>query len=164
MDFELINSIKNLKNLDFYVAKYIYKKYIETSVQNDDIVYKYSSKVLDKYKFKLYLDTIFNKQRPHLITQKELLEQEIEAINEADIKFDDLQEESVNYLTSESRFPRSKTKSYPDTMRCTYIIKSKNKYKRCSLKVFSNDIEYCKKHANQPNLFWDKYCELLDTL
>jgi hypothetical protein len=100
MDFELIKSIKNLKNLDFYVAKYIYKKYIETSVQNDDIVYKYSSKVLDKYKFKLYLDTIFNKQRPHLITQKELLEQEIEAINEADIKFDDLQEESVNYLTS----------------------------------------------------------------
>ncbi len=154
-------NVKNFRSLEMYVAKYIYKKYIEKPSDYNKIC-KYSSKVCNKDEFKVYLDTIFVKQRPRIITQTEILEQEIDNINLADARYDDIQENSKKQLTSEMRFPRSETKSYPDTMRCHFIIKKKNKYKRCGNKVFSNDIEYCKKHIHQPNIYYDIYDELLE--
>lgn len=157
-------SVKSFKSIEMYVARYIYKKYIEEGDFNDDKSYKYSSKVVNKEDFKVYLDTIFVKQRPRMITQDDILEKEINDINLADAKFDDLQENTKKQVTSETRFPRSETQSFPNTMRCNFIIKRKNKYKRCGFKVFSNDIEYCKKHATQPNIYYDKYDELLDNL
>jgi hypothetical protein len=161
-DFDI--SVKNFKSIEMYVSRYIYKKYFENGELDNDKLYKYSSKVLNKDDFKEYLDTIFVKQRPRLITQDDIIEKEINDINLADAKYDDLQETTKTQLTSETRFPRSETKSYPDTMRCNFIIKRKNKYKRCGNKVFSNDIEYCRKHATQSNIYYDKYDELLDKI
>lgn len=156
-------SVKNFKSVEMYVARYIYKKYIEQNGEYNKIC-KYSSKIINKDDFKEYLDTIFVKQRPRIITQDDIIEKEINDINYADAKYDDLQENTKKQVTSETRFPRSETQSFPDTMRCNFIIKRKNKYKRCGCKVFSNDIEYCKKHATQPNIYYDKYDELLNNL
>lgn len=155
--------VKNFRGLEMYVAKYIYKKYLENNDKNDDKMYsKYSSKIIDNNDFKLYLDLIFNKERVKIITQEQYLEDEMNDIELADEKYEELKEKSKKILTSESRFPRKETSSYPDTMRCTFIIKKKNKYKRCGSKIFSNDIEYCKIHATQPNIYYDKYIELLN--
>ena len=161
MDLEYYT--KSFKGLEMYVARYIYKKYLENVETKDNIKYpKYSSKIIDNYNFKVYLDTIFITQRPKIITQEELLKEEINEIELADEKYNELKEKSKKEITSESRFPRKETSSYPDTMRCTFIIKKKNKYKRCGNKIFTDEMDTCKKHANQPNIYYDKYCELLN--
>jgi len=161
MDLEYYT--KSFRGLEMYVARYIYKKYLENIKTKDDIKYpKYSSKIIDNNNFKVYLDTIFTKQRPRMITQEELLEEEMNDIELADEKYDELKEKSKNEITSESRFPRKEISSYPDTMRCTFIVKRKNKYKRCGNKIFRDEMDTCKLHGNQPNIYWDKYCSLLD--
>ena len=54
--------------------------------------------------------------------------------------------------------------SLPDIKRCSYIRKHKNKYKRCANGILDDDSDMCYKHIKSKNMYWDKYCEVLESL
>lgn len=125
----------------------------------------YSRKAKNEIKYKIYLDTIFQKSKKGIITQGELLTTELNNLAIAEIKLDDMKATALvkhQNITCNTRFMRSSVKSFPDMMRCGFIIKQKNKLHRCGYKVISNDCEYCSMHALMPNIYWDRYCNLVE--
>ena len=125
----------------------------------------YSRKAKNEIKYKIYLDTIFQKSKKGIIMQGELLTTELNNLAIAEIKLDDMKATAIvkhQNITFNKRFMRSSVKSFPDMMRCGFIIKQKNKLHRCGYKVISNDCEYCSMHALMPNIYWDRYCNLVE--
>ena len=82
--------VKSLNKLENYTAKYIYKKYIETAIPETtipetttpetttpesstpeqlEITFKYSKKPNNNEDYKVYEDTIFDKERKYIIKQ-----------------------------------------------------------------------------------------------
>ena len=125
----------------------------------------YSKRVYNKVQFKQYIDKIFIKSRTGIITQGEILTDELKDIADANEKLDEMKAEALEKhqtVNCSMRFARSTVKSFPDMMRCGFIIKSKNKYHRCGNKVLSDDCEYCHIHEHIPNIYYDKYNTLIE--
>ena len=160
--------LKSFNKLDNYIAKYIYKKYIETAADvesddsdnSDDSVdltpspFKYSKKPNNQDDYTKYIHTIFNIERPGIITQKESLETELENMAIADEAYD----------KDPKHFKSRQFDSLPYIKRCSYIRKHKNKYKRCNINVMNDDTDICYKHIDSPNMYWDRYCEVLEEI
>jgi len=129
----------------------------------------YSLKVKNDANYKRYLDTIFQKARVGIITQQASLTNELNNITVADNVLDDMIDDikqnkpyAKQIITCRSRFMRNSVKSFPDIMRCNFIIKNKNKLHRCGYKIISVNCEYCSLHELMPNMYWDRYCSLLE--
>ena len=157
--------VKSLNRLENFTTKYIYKKYIEINtspdtqqetppepqpILNDN--FKYSKKPINKEEYKLYKDRIFSKERKSIITQDEVLKKDLENMTIAD----------EEYENKPNSFRRQKYNIYPDVKRCTYIRKIKHKLIRCKNGILNDDEDICSKHEDTPNIYWDKYNELLD--
>jgi hypothetical protein len=186
-EHEIKICIRDVCKIENIVAKYIYKKYINISnnladsaenINDDDddendaiskqlsAKYIYSLKIKNDANYKKYLNTIFQKGRAGIITQDESLTNELHNIAIADSK---LENDMINIKNKKqiicvSRFARSTVKSFPDIMRCNFIIKNKNKLRRCGCKLISTNCEYCYLHALMPNIYWDRYCNLLENV
>ena len=166
--------LKSFNKLDNYIAKYIYKKYIENVAKIGDIEpvdsadsydsadsadlkpsqFKYSKKPINQEEYTKYIHTIFSIERPSIITQKESLEKELENIAIADEAYD----------KDPKHFKARQFDSLPYIKRCSYIRKHKNKYKRCNINVMNDDTDICYKHIDSPNMYWDRYCEVLEEI
>jgi len=149
--------LKSFNRLDNYIAKYIYNKYLKKefeskskSENNSEICN--SSNNNDNYK--QYLNTIFSLERPFIITQKDCLEKDLENMEIADEEYD----------KDPKIFKVRQFDSLPDIKRCSYIRKHKNKYKRCANGILDDDSDMCYKHIKSKNMYWDKYCEVLESL
>jgi hypothetical protein len=135
--------LKSFNRLDNYVAKYIYKKYIYLAGLEPSQI-----------NFENFLKTIFNIDRPRIITQKESLESDLYKMDIADKAYD----------KDPKKFKLRQYESVPDVKRCSFIRKHKNKYKRCNINVMNDDSDICYKHIDSPNIYWDRYCEVLDEI
>lgn len=137
--------LKSINRLENYTAKYIYKKYLSNFLeeQNHDL----ASETFDKY-----LDTIFSKDRKAIITQKEYLDMDLENMSVAD----------KDYEMNPEQFKPNLYDSLPDIKRCSFIRKHKNKYKRCANSIMNKDEDMCYKHIEKPNMYWDRWCEVLE--
>ena len=163
--------LKSFNRLDNYVARYIYKKYIEQDLENP----AHKSRELEGLKpsvtreleglkpskgstsqinFENFLKTIFNIERPRIISQKESLETDLYNMEIADKEYD----------KDPKNFKIRQYGSIPDIKRCSFIRKHKNKYKRCKINVMNDDSDICYKHIDSPNIYWDRYCEVLDEI
>ena len=109
-------------------------------------------KVFDNKIYKIYLRTIFDYDR-HLfrISQDNVFEEDLKQMRLAD----------KAYENNPKEFKFNDFKSYPDILRCTFIIKHKHRYYRCKNKVINDDNDICKKHENVENIYIDKYNDLL---
>ena len=105
-------------------------------------------------KIENFLKTIFNIERPGIITQKESLETDLYKMDIADKAYD----------KDPKKFKLRQYESVPDVKRCSFIRKHKNKYKRCNIHVMNDDSDICYKHIDSPNIYWDRYCEVLDEI
>jgi len=141
--------LKSFNRLDNYVAKYIYNKYLKKDFES-----KSSDNNNDNDNYKQYLNTIFSLERPFIITQKECLEKDLENMEIADEQYD----------KDPKTFKARQFNSLPDIKRCSYIRKHKNKYKRCANGILDDDSDMCYKHIKSKNMYWDKYCEVLESL
>ena len=158
--------LKSFNRLDNYIAKYIYKKYIEQDLDNP----ARKSRELEglkpsqenparKSKEPLqslddFIKTIFNIDRPRIISQKESLETDLYKMDIADKAYD----------KDPKNFKLRQYECVPDVKRCSFIRKHKNKYKRCKINVMNDDSDICYKHIDSPNIYWDRYCEVLDEI
>ena len=133
--------VKSFNRLDNYVAKYIYEKYICSNEGNEE-------------EYKKYIHQIFSIERPHIITQKESLETDLQNMDIADSE----------YNSNPNNFKSRQFKSLPDIKRCSFIRKHKNKYKRCANGILNDDSDMCYKHLESPNMYWDRWCEILDNI
>jgi hypothetical protein len=136
--------VKSFNRLDNYVAKYIYKKYI-CSDENE------GNEGIHEEEYKKYIHQIFSIERPHIITQKESLETDLQNMDIADSE----------YNSNPNNFKSRQFKSLPDIKRCSFIRKHKNKYKRCANGILNDDSDMCYKHLESPNMYWDRWCEIL---
>ena len=161
--------VKSLNKLENYTAKYIYKKYIETSLSistapdtpviidsieepETDTTFKYSKKPNNNDEYKVYTDKIFSKDRKHIINQNDILEEDLDNIALADDEYDP------------NTFHRQQNNSYPDIKRCSYIRKHKHKLIRCKNSIMNDDEDMCSRHEDKPNIYWDSYNELVDKI
>ena len=161
--------VKSLNKLENYTAKYIYKKYIEIntipettapetttpeSTEDIEITFKYSKKPNNNEDYKVYADTIFDKERKHIIKQNDILAEDLDNISIADDE----------YENDPTKFNRRQNNSYPDIKRCSYIRKHKNKLIRCKNSIINDDEDMCSRHEDTPNIYWDSYNELVDKI
>jgi hypothetical protein len=167
--------VKSLNKVENYSAKYIYKKYIETttdetataeskpesnpeataeSTEQTQITFKYSKKPNNVDDYKLYSDTIFDKERKHIIKQNDILTEDLDNMTLADDE----------YENDPTKFNRRQNNSYPDIKRCSYIRKNKNKLVRCKNSIINDDEDTCSRHEDKPNIYWDSYNELVDKI
>ena len=162
---ELSILLKSLHKLDNYVAKYIYKKYIEKNESGESVesgesgestpsFYKYSKKPNNQQDYNTYIHSLFNIERPGIITQKESLETDLDNMTIADEAYD----------KDPKQFKTRQFNCLPDIKRCSYIRKHKNKYKRCNINVMNDDTDICYKHIDSPNMYWDRYCKVLEEI
>ena len=140
--------VKSLNKLENYSAKYIYKKYIETAIpettipetttpetttpestEDTELTFKYSKKPNNNDDYKVYVDTIFDKERKHIIKQNDSLTEDLDNISLADDE----------YESDPIKFNRRQNNSYPDIKRCSYIRKHKNKLVRCKNSIIDDD-------------------------
>ena len=171
MTLNLYMLSKQMNKLENYIAKYIYKKYIEINtsshIDNDisdsdtiedeleeDLTYIYSKRPINPIDYKLYKDRIFEKDRTSIINQDEVLKDDLKKIKESD----------SNYNKKPLLFKKDKNNSYPDSKRCSYIRKYKNKLIRCKNCIINDDEDICFQHEDSPNIYWDKYSELLEKI
>ena len=119
-----------------------------------DTTFKYSKKPNNNEEYNLYTDKIFATQRKHIITQNDILEEDLDNIALADDE----------YENDPEQFSRRKTNSYPDIKRCSYIRKHKNKLIRCKNSIVNDDEDMCSRHEDKPNIYWDSYNELVDNI
>jgi len=172
---------KQMNKLENYVTKYIYKKYIEidtpstnninttdtkdtpntpntpntpTDYIEDNLTYIYSKKPKNHIEYELYKDSIFGKNRKGIIKQDELLKDDLKKLKQADI----------DYNKKPLLFKKHKNNSYPDSKRCSYIRKYKNKLVRCKNSIINDDEDICFQHEDSPNMYWDNYIELLEKI
>ena len=158
--------VKSLNKLENYVAKYIYKKYIEEvdetilkvpteeSSTIPEINFKYSKKPNNTDDYKLYTDSIFSKERQYIIKQNNSLIEDLDSMSLADDK----------YENDPKLFHRHQTNSYPDIKRCSYIRKHKHKLIRCKNCIINDDEDMCNLHEDTPNMYWDSYNELVEKI
>ncbi len=135
---DLLKLLKSFNKLDNYVAKYIFTKYIK----NTGLTYKQ------------YLNTIFSVERPAIITQKESLETDLQNMEIADEAYD----------IDPKNFKVRQYDSLPDIKRCSFIRKHNNKYIRCANCILNADLDLCYKHIDCINMYWDRYCEVLEKI
>ena len=171
MTLNLYMLSKQMNKLENYIAKYIYKKYIEINtsshIDNDisdsdtiddeleeDLTYIYSKRPINPIDYKLYKDRIFEKERTSIINQDEVLKDDLKKIKESD----------SDYTKKILLFKKDKNNSYPDSKRCSYIRKYKNKLIRCKNCIIHDDEDICFQHEDSPNIYWDKYSELLEKI
>ena len=171
MTLNLYMLSKQMNKLENYIAKYIYKKYIEINtsshINNDisdsyttddkleeDLNYIYSKKPLNLIDYKLYKDRLFEKDRKNIINQDEVLKDDLKKIKESD----------SNYNKKALLFKKDKNNSYPDNKRCSYIRKYKNKLLRCKNSIINDDEDICFLHEDSPNIYWDNYIKLLENI
>jgi len=159
---------KSFNKLENYISKYIYIKYIQVQESNGESTeesngesneettepkpYKYNSKVLNQDEYSKFLHSIFSNERKYIITQDEYLDTDLNNMAIAD----------ENYGNSPETFKVREHASLPDVKRCSFIRKHKNKYKRCALGIINDDSDMCYKHFKNKNMYWDKWCELLE--
>ena len=147
--------VKSLNKVENYTAKYIFNKYICNATNGDkkDVPIKYKE-------YKEYMDNIFGLERKGIITQDEILNEDLDNMDLADKVFD----------KDPKNFKRREYESLPDVKRCTFIRKHKNKYIRCAMSIdddndYNDDSNYndlCYKHESSVNMYWDNYCSLLN--
>jgi hypothetical protein len=160
---------KQMNKLENYVTKYIYKKYIEidtSSYNNSDISdsidsklesdlnYIYSKKPKHATEYKLYKDTIIEKDRKSIIKQDEVLKDDLKKMKQS----------NIDYNKKPLLFKKDKNNSYPDSKRCSYIRKYKNKLLRCKNSIINDDEDICFLHEDSPNIYWDNYIKLLENI
>jgi len=146
---------KSINKLENYIAKYIYKKYIEIDLDANivpDIKYKYSRKPINQDDYNKFLHSIFSVERKSLITQSESIDEELKNISIADTEFE----------KNPKKFRVRQFKSLPDIKRCSFIRYYKNKYKRCKSCVLNNNSDMCYKHKESINMYWDNYCSVIE--
>ena len=142
------NLVKSLNRIENYTAKYIFNKYIcnATDENNKD----------ESISYKEFTDTIFGLERKAIITQEEVLNEDLDNMDLADKVFDKAPE----------KFKRREYDSLPDVKRCTFIRKHKNKYIRCAMSITDDDNDdyndVCYKHKSSINMYWENYCKLIN--
>jgi hypothetical protein len=144
--------VKSLNKVENYTAKYIFNKYICNANDGDkkDVPIKYKE-------YKEYMDNIFGLERKGIITQDEILNEDLDNMDLADKVFD----------KDPENFKRREYESLPDVKRCTFIRKHKNKYIRCAMSIDDNNddnddnTDVCYKHESSINMYWDNYSKLL---
>ena len=157
--------LKSINRLENYTAKYIYKKYIqeqdlENPARKEQDLENPARKdhkekegaLMNLDSLDKYLDTIFSKDRKAIITQKEYLDMDLENMSVAD----------KDYEMNPEQFKPNLYDSLPDIKRCSFIRKHKNKYKRCCNSIMNKDEDMCYKHIEKPNMYWDRWCEVLE--
>ena len=182
---------KHLFNIENNIARYIYNKYIipktitipnnitppEYNISRDmkavsaeveavsaeveaggvEVV-KMNDKYIKIYKktlYKKYLQTIFDfKRKTGRILQNDILKIDLHNIDIA----------TKAYEHSPKTFNPNDYESLPDTLRCTFIRKSKHRYYRCKNKIINDDNDICKLHDNIDNIYFDKYNEICTKL
>jgi len=149
---DLSNLLKSFNKLDNNIIRYIYYKYLKKKINNS--LQSSEEKEKEQEQYKQYINTIFSLVRPCIITQKESLEidlQNMEIANE-------------EYGKNDSKFKSRQFDSLPDIKRCYFIRKHKNKYKRCAHGILNADSDMCYKHIDSINMYWDRYCEVLEEI
>jgi len=95
---------------------------------------KGDAKLKDDSEYKLYKDKLLNKSRKNIIKQDESLKEDLEKI------------------------------AIEDVERCSYIRNYKNKLIRCKNSIMNKDEDVCKRHLTKPNIYWDNYNTLLESI
>ena len=95
---------------------------------------KTDNKLKEDSEYKLYKDNLVNKSRKNIINQDESLKEELENMG------------------------------MEDTERCSYIRKYKNKLIRCKHFIMNKDEDVCRRHLTTPNIYWDNYNKLLESI
>ena len=124
------------------------------ATEDPEITFKYSKKPNNVDDYKLYSDTIFDKERKHIIKQNDILTEDLDNMTLADDE----------YENDPTKFNRRQNNSYPDIKRCSYIRKNKNKLVRCKNSIINDDEDTCSRHEDKPNIYWDSYNELVDKI
>jgi hypothetical protein len=142
--------VKSLNKVENCTAKYIFNKYICDATNGD----KKDEPV--KYKeYKDYMNNIFGLERKGIITQDEILNEDLDNMDIADKVFD----------KDPKNFKRREYESLPDVKRCTFIRKHKNKYIRCAMSITDDDdSDVCYKHESSINMYWENYCRLINVI
>ena len=130
MDAEIEHFIKSFNSLENSIAKYIFDKYVNKNADKNYIEFK---------------NNVFQKLRETRIKQEDLLVSDTDTMMLANAKYD-------TDNTIEGR-------DYPDLLRCTYIIKNKNRYSRCKNKSGDSG-DRCSKHDDLPNHYLEIYEKL----
>jgi|TARA_Y100000389_G_C17347392_1_gene456566 hypothetical protein len=141
---------KQIRKIETTVTKYIFNSYIK----GKNIIINGDEKQLTSKEF---MDKIFLKSNG-LITQDELLKEEIDNISKAD----------EDYLLNLDKYKKThKTVyGYPNEFRCHHIIYKKNKFIRCSNKIDEENggDMFCIQHWDSINPYEDEYNKLVNTL
>lgn len=190
---ELERLIRSLNRIENYVAKHIYKKYIEdidSNSDSNDIQIDNSSNTeneenkdddinssgedietipevkIKQYKFKYNRKPKDSKKFKRYI--KSIFDIERKSIiTQQEYLKEDLAKMHIadnDYELDPKHFKISEHESYPDEIRCCYIRNHKNKLIRCQNKVSKNDDNLCHLHIDNINMFWNKYQLLLKNI
>jgi len=139
--------VKSLNRVENYTAKYIFNKYFSNCDNKDKSL---------NLNYKEFIDNIFGLERKSIITQDEILNEDLDNMDLADKVFD----------KDPENFKRREYESLPDAKRCTFIRKHKNKYIRCAMSITDDGNDYssdvCYKHESSVNMYWDNYCSLIN--
>jgi hypothetical protein len=183
---EVDNLVSNLNRIENYVAKYIYKKYIELpehveqgeeSEETDEVTNDDEEDEEDKEedeeeedeeeqdKFKYSKKPInSSRYKSYLNTifmndRKHIITQEQHL--EMDLK--NLEIANKEFAANPKTFKIREHKSLPDIKRCNFIRNEKNKLMRCDLPITEDDDDgkYCCRHTGKINMFWENYCKMV---
>lgn len=161
---------KHIYNLENSIARYIYKKYIHITndnneheqipdnenISNDDEhnLKEDNDNSSENKLYRLYIQNIFDLDRQSFrILQDDALKEDLYQMSIAD----------KAYSLNPKIFNSSEYSSLPDILRCTYIRKHNHRYHRCKNKVIDDDNDTCKIHDNYYNIYLDNYNILVDT-
>jgi len=144
------DNAKQIRGVETKVAKYIFNSYIK----GNNITFNGEEKQLTSKEF---MSKLFLKSNG-LITQYELLKEEIDNISKAD----------EDYLSNPDKYEKTQktTYGYPDEYRCHHIIYKKHKFIRCCNKIDEENggDMFCIYHWDSINPYEDEYNKLVNTL
>lgn len=144
------NNATQIRKIETKMATYIFNNYIKNTNTN-------STNSTNSITKKQFMDRIFIHSKG-LITQTELLQNEIDNIKKANEEYN---------LYPEKYIQNKKTiYGYPEEYRCNFIIYNKNKFTRCCNKINDNTHNeiYCSLHWDIENKYYDIYTQLIDNL
>lgn len=132
--------------------------YNMSSVENKIMQYMYNKYFKELIPYSEFKKTIFGLKRKRIVSQYDLLSEEMNDLEKAD-------EEFVTHGNGDSSLKNLKTKyGYPSHLRCQYIINKNNNLVRCKNKIINGDERYdtCNEHNSEPNVYYDEYCRLIE--
>lgn len=144
------DNANQIRGVETKMARYIFNSYIK----GKKIQVNEKGKLVTSKEF---MAKIFLKSNG-LITQSDLLKEELTNISKAD----------KDYLLNPDKYINTKKTpyGYPDEFRCHHIIYKKHKFTRCSNKIDEENggDMYCLQHWDSTNPYEDEYNKLVDNM